>query len=80
MEIYTRLISGSSLMNQIDRGVVTIPKSVTKSRLQQNIDIFNFSLSKEDIAYLDGFDCNGRFCPMKDGLGNPHHPFENDEF
>nr|CAH7752801.1 unnamed protein product [Callosobruchus chinensis] len=68
------------LRYQVERGVITIPKSVTKSRLQQNIDIFDFSLSKEDVAYLDTFDCNGRLCPLKDGLGNPHHPFENDEF
>lgn len=52
------------LRYQLDRGVVTIPKSVTKSRIQQNLDIFDFSLSKEDIAYLDTFDCNGRLCPL----------------
>lgn len=52
------------LRYQIDRGVVTIPKSVTKSRIQQNFEIFDFSLSKEDIAYLDTFDCNGRLCPL----------------
>ncbi|KAJ8921937.1 hypothetical protein NQ315_008571 [Exocentrus adspersus] len=68
------------LRYQIDRGVVTIPKSVTKSRIQENFDIFDFSLSKEDIAYLDTFDCNGRLCPLTAGLGHPHHPFENDEY
>ncbi|KAJ8968128.1 hypothetical protein NQ314_002449 [Rhamnusium bicolor] len=52
------------LRYQVDRGVVAIPKSVTKSRIQQNFDIFDFSLTADDVAYLDTFDVNGRFCPM----------------
>ncbi|XP_023029505.2 aldo-keto reductase 1B [Leptinotarsa decemlineata] len=64
----------------IERGVITIPKSVTKSRIQQNFEIFDFSLSKEDVAYLDTFDCNGRFCPMTASLGHKYHPFEHDDY
>lgn len=52
------------LRYQVQRGVITIPKSVTKSRIQENFEIFDFALSAEDMAYLDTFDCNGRFCPM----------------
>ncbi|KAJ3665102.1 hypothetical protein Zmor_000615 [Zophobas morio] len=68
------------LRYQVQRGVITIPKSVTKSRIQQNFNIFDFKLSADDMAYLDTFDCNGRFCPMTGGLGHPHHPFEHDEY
>lgn len=68
------------LRYQIDRGVITIPKSVTKSRIQQNLDIFDFALSKEDVAYLDTFDCNGRVCPITNALEHPYHPFVNDEY
>ncbi|KAJ8971640.1 hypothetical protein NQ314_000603 [Rhamnusium bicolor] len=68
------------LRYQVDRGVVAIPKSVTKSRIQQNFDIFDFSLTADDVAYLDTFDVNGRFCPMTSALGHPYHPFENDEY
>ncbi|XP_019868165.1 aldo-keto reductase family 1 member B1 isoform X2 [Aethina tumida] len=68
------------LRYQVERGIITIPKSVTKSRIQQNFEIFDFSLSKDDMAYLDSFDCNGRLCPMTAGLGHPHHPFEHDEY
>lgn len=52
------------LRYQVQRGVITIPKSVTKSRIKENFEIFDFELSSEDMAYLDTFDCNGRFCPM----------------
>ncbi|CAG9765116.1 unnamed protein product [Ceutorhynchus assimilis] len=67
------------LRYQLDREVITIPKSVTKSRIQQNFDIFDFKLAPEDIAYLDGFDVNGRLCPLAAGYGHKYHPFEHDE-
>jgi aldehyde reductase len=68
------------LRYQIERGIITIPKSVTKSRIAQNFDIFNFSLSSEDIDYINTFDCNGRFCGMTAGLDHPEHPFKNDTY
>lgn len=49
---------------QIDRGHVVIPKSVTKARIAQNSEVFDFKLNADDIAYIDSFDCNGRICPM----------------
>ncbi|WP_435921066.1 aldo/keto reductase [Paenibacillus sp. DYY-L-2] len=42
-------------------GVVTIPKSVTESRIIENGDIFDFELSAEDIAAIDGLNLNKRF-------------------
>ncbi|KAL3277275.1 hypothetical protein HHI36_012625 [Cryptolaemus montrouzieri] len=68
------------LRYQIQRGVITIPKSTNKSRIEQNMSIFDFVLSGDDMKYIDTFDCNGRFCPMTAGLGHPYHPFENDEY
>lgn len=68
------------LKYQIQRGVITIPKSVTRSRIQENFNIFDFNLTSEDISYIDTFNRDGRFCPMTPGLGHPYHPFENDEF
>ncbi|XP_048003544.1 aldo-keto reductase family 1 member B1-like isoform X2 [Leguminivora glycinivorella] len=65
---------------QIDRGVIVIPKSVTKSRIASNFDVFDFKLSKEDVDLINSFDVNGRFVPMTASLGHKYHPFENDEF
>ncbi|CAG9858486.1 unnamed protein product [Phyllotreta striolata] len=68
------------LRYQVERGLIVIPKSVNKARIQQNFDIFDFSLNKEDMAYIDSFDCNGRLLLVDSAYGHPHHPFENDEF
>ncbi|XP_028172267.1 aldose reductase-like isoform X2 [Ostrinia furnacalis] len=65
---------------QIDRGNIVIPKSVTKSRIASNFDVFDFKLSQEDVQLIDSFDCNGRLVPMTASLGHKDHPFENDEF
>ncbi|XP_076651251.1 aldo-keto reductase 1B-like [Halictus rubicundus] len=60
---------------QLDRGHIVIPKSVTKSRIAQNSEVFDFKLTAEDIAYIDTFDCNGRICPMTGTESSPHFPF-----
>jgi diketogulonate reductase-like aldo/keto reductase len=50
----------------LQKGVVTIPKSVKKERIIANSDIFDFELSKEDMAYLDGLEKSKRFGPDPD--------------
>jgi len=51
----------------IEHGISAIPKSSKKIRLKENFDIFDFSLSKEDVAFMDGFNENFRICdnPME---------------
>jgi diketogulonate reductase-like aldo/keto reductase len=41
--------------------VVTIPKSTNEERIRQNMDVFDFELSSDDIAVLDGMNKNQRF-------------------
>ena len=68
----------------IQRGVQAIPKSVTFSRIQENFNIFDFQLTKEEMNHIDSFECNGRVVvPKIDGkfrdAAHPHFPF-NIEF
>lgn len=40
----------------IQRGVIIIPKSVHVERMEQNLDIFDFELSEEDMKEIAGLD------------------------
>lgn len=48
----------------LQKGIIPIPKSVTPSRIKQNIDIYNFNLDSEDMQYLQELDIGekGRIC------------------
>ena len=37
---------------QVQRGVVPIPKSVRKNRVEENIDVFDIELTKEEMETL----------------------------
>lgn len=42
----------------VQRGVVTIPKSVNKDRIAQNFQVFDFQLTDEDMADIRSLDTN----------------------
>ena len=46
----------------IEHGISTIPKSSRKIRLQENFDVLSFTLSAEDVAFMDSFNEDFRIC------------------
>jgi 2,5-diketo-D-gluconate reductase A len=45
---------------------VVIPKSVTPARIRENIAVFDFELSAEELAALSTLDRGGRIGPNPD--------------
>ena len=70
---------------QIDRGIIVIPKSVKSERIVENIKIFDFKLTPDDIKALEGLDKNERFHfpgHIERGIVNhPNYPWKTpDDF
>ena len=47
----------------LQRGIVAIPKSVTPSRIAQNVDLYGFELSPDEIATINAMDRTDRVGP-----------------
>jgi diketogulonate reductase-like aldo/keto reductase len=43
----------------VQHGLIVIPKSARRERIEQNANIFDFALSAEDMALLDANDGTG---------------------
>ena len=55
-EKYGKPAAQVALKWNAQRGVSIIPKSVHKERMEQNIDIWDFSLTAEDMKQIDALD------------------------
>ena len=52
-EKYKKIIAEVILRWHIQRGVIPIPKSSNEERIKENIDVFDFEISKEDMDIID---------------------------
>ena len=62
-EKYGKSNSQVILRWDIQNGVITIPKSVRKERMAQNADIFNFSLTDEEMQIINAMNLDKRVGP-----------------
>ncbi|XP_058054618.1 1,5-anhydro-D-fructose reductase-like [Anopheles bellator] len=60
-------------------GTIPIPKSANEARLRQNIDIFDFKLTEQEIAVMDTFHTGKRSVPFSLCVNSKYFPF-NIEF
>ncbi|MGB5319440.1 aldo/keto reductase [Eudoraea sp.] len=65
---YKKSIAQIVLRWDLQKGVITIPKSSKKERIISNADIFDFELDQEDVAKLDSLDKSKRFGPDPDNF------------
>jgi len=65
---YERTPAQITLRWNLQKEVVTIPKSVTPSRIIENAKIFDFEISQEDMRRLDALDRGRRIGPDPDNF------------
>ena len=46
----------------LDLGVIVIPKSTHKERMEENFDVFDFDLTEDDKAKIAELDCDRSLC------------------
>jgi diketogulonate reductase-like aldo/keto reductase len=65
---YDKTIAQIVLRWDLQKGVITIPKSSKRERILANADIFDFELTLEDMANLDSLDRRQRYGPDPDNF------------
>ena len=67
-EKYEKSLAQVVLRWNLQKGVVTIPKSVKKDRIESNANIFDFELSEDDMHEIDALDQAERIGPDPDNF------------
>lgn len=75
---YGKSTSQVVLRYLLDRGLIIIPKSTNQKRLAQNLDLFDFKLTAEEVATVGQFNKNIRVIEPKTWKDFPNYPFERD--
>ena len=60
-EKYGKTAAQTALRFLLQNDVVIIPKSVHKDRMQQNFDLFDFTLTAEEMAEIEALDGGENF-------------------
>ena len=55
-KVHGKSVAQTALRFLLQRGVVIIPKSSHKERMAENIDIFDFELSADEMACIEALD------------------------
>jgi len=63
---------------QIQRGVACVAKSVHYDRIRENMQIFDFSLSDEEMHSFDKLNIGYRYLPFAATSNHPDYPFKDE--
>lgn len=83
---YSKSVAQILLRWQVQRKVVTIPKSVTPSRILQNLQVFDFKLTEEEMKEIGALNKNWRYIiplitvsgkSVPRDAGHPMYPFND---
>nr|XP_012999927.1 aldo-keto reductase family 1 member C1 homolog [Cavia porcellus] len=64
-----------ALRYQLQRGIVVLAKSFNEKRIKENMQVFEFQLTSEDMKTLDGLNKNIRYVAFNMAKAHPNYPF-----
>ncbi|XP_004425462.1 PREDICTED: aldo-keto reductase family 1 member C23-like protein isoform X2 [Ceratotherium simum simum] len=67
-----------ALRYQLQRGVVVLAKSYNEKRIKENMQVFEFQLTSEDMKVLDGLNRNLRYGRFHIAVDHPEYPFSDE--
>lgn len=67
-----------ALRYQLQRGVVVLAKSFNEKRIKENMQVFDFELTAEDMTELDGLNRNFRYDTLPFAADHPDYPFTDE--
>ena len=53
-----------------------IPKSTHNNRIEENFNVFDFTLTQNDIKQIDALNKNERIIDPKDAKNHKYYPFK----
>ncbi|KAK4882618.1 hypothetical protein RN001_005937 [Aquatica leii] len=75
---YGKSVAQIALKYQIQREVVAIPKSITKKRLEENLNIFDFTISDEDMKAISWLNKDFRYVGFEEIRSHRFYPFTDE--
>ncbi|XP_004648711.1 prostaglandin-E(2) 9-reductase-like [Octodon degus] len=67
-----------ALRYQVQRGVVVLAQSLKEKEIKENVQVFGFQLTSEDMKILDGMDKKFRYTPADFLIDDPNYPFSDE--
>ncbi|XP_005386914.1 PREDICTED: aldo-keto reductase family 1 member C3 homolog isoform X2 [Chinchilla lanigera] len=68
----------TALRYQVQRGVVPLAQSFKEKEIKENMQVFEFQLTAEDMKVLDGLHRNLRYLPAEFTEGHPECPYADE--
>ncbi|CAH6810434.1 Akr1c21 [Phodopus roborovskii] len=75
---YNRTPALIALRYQLQRGIVALNSTLNEKHIKENIQVFEFNLSSEDMKVLDGLNRNLRYVIPLMFEGHPNYPFSDE--
>ncbi|XP_045894646.1 aldo-keto reductase family 1 member D1-like isoform X2 [Micropterus dolomieu] len=75
---YNKSSAQVALRFNVQRGVVVIPKSFSAERIKHNFQIFDFSLTEEEMKAIEALNKNIRFVELLMWSDHPEYPFHDE--